>query len=156
MGWFNHQPVKYFQSDAWCCPGFLNERQLKRWVNRVGGFRGWKLPKFDLKECCEDKFYAGAMWRNWCDAMIRFLYISFWSWVNEHFRLVTLWWRWKWHWNVNEMNECLSILIRKFPSIWYQSGQFITTWAKVTWNGGLARQSPPKMALHQFPSSFDV
>ena len=30
------------------------------------------------------------------------------SWVDEHFRLITLWWRWNWHWNVN---ECLNILI---------------------------------------------
>ena len=30
----------------------------------------------------------------------------------------------------------------------YESGQFITTSAEVTPNGGLVRESPPKMALN--------
>ena len=41
-----------------------------------------------------------------------------------------------------------------FYSIMMSSGQFITTSAKVTPNGGLVRESPPKMALNQVKHLF--
>ena len=147
MGWFNHQPVF---STSKVMPGvalgsWTKDNSNVEWTESVaseaGGFRNltWRN--------------AAGMWRNWCEAMIRFLYIS----LKELSKrtlpignsLVKVKMALKCEWVPKHSYQ-------KIPSIWYQSGQFRTTWAKVTWNGGLARQSPPKMALHQFPSSFDV